>query len=58
VDIVQVRQVLYNDGPSMAAADVIIATEQRGGQVKQGGGNGGQYSGRPYISWFRAGSIR
>lgn len=45
MDIVQVRLVLYNDGPSMAAADVIIATEQRGGQVKQGGGNGGQYSG-------------
>lgn len=31
----------------MAAVDVILATEQRGGQVKQGGGNGGQYSGGP-----------
>lgn len=31
----------------MAVADVIFATEQSGGLVKQGGGNGGQYSVRP-----------
>lgn len=47
MDIVQVRLVLNNDEPSMAAADVILATEQRGGLGKQGGGNGGLYSGRP-----------
>lgn len=47
MDNVQARLVLYNAGSSMAAVDVMLAVEQRGGQVKQGGGNGGQYSGRP-----------